>query len=217
MNNGWVKIHRKILEWEWYDDVNTFKLFMHLLIMANHKEKRYKGVLIKKGQVMTGQDILAKQTNLSRRNVRTSLSKLKSTNEVTIKSDSKGSIIQLVNYNNYQVVTNEVTSDRPATDQRPTTNKNVKKEKKKNKSIPKFDLFKEYAISKKPNIELNSLKFKYDSWIENDWRDGYDNKIINWKSKLLNTLTYIKEKELKELSNVERLRALKKAQDEAKN
>ena len=39
--SGWIKIHRQILEWEWYSDTNTFRVFLHLLLKANHKEKKY--------------------------------------------------------------------------------------------------------------------------------------------------------------------------------
>jgi hypothetical protein len=63
-------------------------------------------------------------------------------------------------------------------------------------TIPIFDDFKNYALEKKPNICLDSLKLKYDSWIANDWKNGNDKKISNWKTALLNTLPYIKEKDL---------------------
>jgi len=39
---------------------------------------------------------------------------------------------------------------------------------------------------------LYSLKAKYDSWVENEWRDGNDNPILNWKLKLRSTLPYLK-------------------------
>jgi len=71
------------------------------------------------------------------------------------------------------------------------------KEINKEIKIPSFDEVKEYAISKKSNICLESLKFKYESWVENGWKDGYDNKIKNWKSKILNILPYIKENDNK--------------------
>ena len=32
--SGWIKLHRKITEWEWYSDANTFRVFMHLLLTA---------------------------------------------------------------------------------------------------------------------------------------------------------------------------------------
>ena len=130
MKNGWIKLHRKLIDWEWYDDPNTLRLFLHILLKANHKTKKYRGVTIKPGQIMTGQDLLASELGLTRRNIRTSLTKLKSTNELTIKSSAQGTIIQIVNYVDYQMVTSKTTSDRPTSDQRPTTNKKDKKEEK---------------------------------------------------------------------------------------
>ena len=127
--SGWIKIHRKILEWEWYDDANTFRLFVHLLLKANHKDKNYKGQLVKVGSLLTGRELLSQQTGLSVRQVRTCLERLKSTNEVTIKSSKQGTIIEVVKYKNYQVMTNETTTCRPTNDQQTTTNKNVKNEK----------------------------------------------------------------------------------------
>jgi len=130
MSNGWIKIHRQILEWEWYDEPNTLRLFLHLLLKANHKPRNYRGVNIKEGQIMTGYDKLAKELNLSTQKIRTSISKLKSTSEITSVSTSQGTIIQIVKYKDYQVITSKLT-DEQQTDNKPiTTNKNVKKEKK---------------------------------------------------------------------------------------
>lgn len=78
-------------------------------------------------------------------------------------------------------------------------NKNLKnwiEETKKpivDETIPTFEDFKKYAIEKKPKVDLESVKFKYESWKANDWKNGNDKKIKNWKSTLLNTLPYIKE------------------------
>jgi hypothetical protein len=66
--------------------------------------------------------------------------------------------------------------------------------KSKKNIIPNFEDFKNYALEKKENICVDSLKLKYDSWVENDWKNGNDKEIKNWKSNLLNTLQYIKEK-----------------------
>ena len=89
MSKGWVKIHRQIINWEWYDEPNTFRLFFHLLLKANHKPRKYRGAIIDVGQVMTGLDLLSKETGLSVQKIRTSLERLKSTNEITIKSSNK--------------------------------------------------------------------------------------------------------------------------------
>jgi hypothetical protein len=127
--SGWIKIHRKITEWEWYDDVNTFRLFMHLILKANHKARNYRGVNIELGCLMTGRELLSKETGLSIQQIRTCLERLKSTNEITIKSTKQGTIIQVLNYKKYQVSTNEITAEQPQTNQQVTTNKNLKNEK----------------------------------------------------------------------------------------
>ncbi len=67
------------------------------------------------------------------------------------------------------------------------------REEKKEIYIPEFSEFLTYAIEKEPLINQVDLKLKYESWVVNEWRDGNGNKISNWKSKLLNTLPYIKK------------------------
>ena len=73
--------------------------------------------------------------------------------------------------------------------------KDNNKDKDNNKEyiIPTFDEFLKYSIEKKPNVSQTDLKFKYDSWVANDWKNGNDKKITNWKTALLNTLPYIKD------------------------
>tara|TARA_R110002153_G_scaffold228985_1_gene382000 strand:- start:41 stop:826 length:786 start_codon:yes stop_codon:yes gene_type:complete len=154
--SGFIQIHRKITEWEWYDDANTFRLFMHLLLKANYKAKSYRGMQLESGTVLTGRDLLANELSLSVRQIRTALDKLVATNEVTIETSPKGTKIQIVNYAKYQVATNETTNERPAIDQqttskRPTSdqqtttnNKDNKenKEKKENKKEASFNFLK---------------------------------------------------------------------------
>lgn len=79
----------------------------------------------------------------------------------------------------------------------PNTIKEIKGNEIKGKDIPDFNSFLSYAIKQKPNVDTEAVKFKYESWIENNWKDGYGIEIINWKNKLLNTLPHIKEKQIK--------------------
>ena len=77
--------------------------------------------------------------------------------------------------------------------------RNAKNERKGNKikdniDIPPFEVFKKYAIEKKPLVDPAALKLKYEAWIEEGWKDGNGRPIKNWKSKVLNTLPYIDEK-----------------------
>ena len=115
MNDGWIKIHRKMTEWEWYTDANTLRLFLHLLLKANHKESKWKGETIKAGEILTGRKILAHELALSEQQIRTSINKLKSTNEITIKSTSQYSVIKLNNWKTYQA---EQPTEQPTSNQR---------------------------------------------------------------------------------------------------
>jgi hypothetical protein len=62
-----------------------------------------------------------------------------------------------------------------------------------NNKIPTFIEFRDYALQNKPLANIKDLKLKYDSWVANGWKDGNNKKIVNWKSKILNTLPFIKE------------------------
>lgn len=194
---GWIKLHRQILEWEWYSDNNCFRLFLHLILKANHKEKRFKGIELKIGSIVTSRDLLARETGLSSQQIRTALSKLISTNEITSVTSSQGTIIQIVSYEKYQVATNEITNEQPTNNQQATTNNNVNKEKNEI-YIPEFSEFLQFAIEQVPNINKDEVKLKYESWKVNNWKDGNNKQIKNWKTKLLNTLPYISKIEVKQ-------------------
>lgn len=143
-NQGWITVHRKIRSWEWYTDVNTCHLFMHLLLSANHKDKKHQGVLIKKGQYKTGRIKLATETGLTEQQIRTCLKRLESTSEITIAKHNKFSIITITNWNEYQQKTkqstSEITSNQPATNQQLTTNNNVNNKNNANniEDLPKW-------------------------------------------------------------------------------
>ncbi|WP_338669322.1 conserved phage C-terminal domain-containing protein [Pseudodesulfovibrio methanolicus] len=102
MSRGWVAVHRKIVDWEWYQDANTFRLFMHLLFKANYSFGKWRGESLSPGQLVTGREQLASDLRISEQSIRTALGHLKSTGVITIKSTNKYSIISIVNWDSYQ-------------------------------------------------------------------------------------------------------------------
>jgi hypothetical protein len=175
--SGWIKIHRQILDWEWYSDNNAFRVFMHLILKANHKEKRYKGIELNCGSVITSRDILSLETGLSVQQIRTALDKLKSTNEITIETSSKGTIIQVVNYAKYQLSTNESTNEQPTNNQQVTTNNKEKKERSTFKA-PSLEELNAFCLENNLILSASDFLNYYDS---NGWMVG-KNKMKDWKA-----------------------------------
>ena len=133
---GWIKIHRKLLSWEWYSDINVTRLFIHLLLKANHTENKWQGIVIEKGQLITSLEHLSKETGLTFQQTRTALDKLKLTNEITIKTTNKNSLITIMNYSFYQNDETKITSEitNKITNEQQTNNKQNNKQITTNKN-----------------------------------------------------------------------------------
>lgn len=137
--SDYIKLSRRILEWEWYSDINTKVLFLHMLLKANWKDGRFQGVEIPRGSFASSYQGLAQETGLSIKNVRTALEHLKSTGEVAVNRQPKFTVFTIKNYCCYQSTDTQndkqATGDRQASDRRPTTIEEGKKEKRKEKDI----------------------------------------------------------------------------------
>ena len=99
---GWISLYRKFVNWEWYTDANTMRVFLHLLLLANHKENKWRGILIERGQLVTSYNSISDDLNLTVQEIRTSFKRLKSTNEITTKSTNKYTLVTILKYNDYQ-------------------------------------------------------------------------------------------------------------------
>ena len=120
MAEGWIKLHRSILDWEWYKKPKTAALFFHLLLNANHKASKFQGRDVPKGSMVTGLLSISSDTGLSVQSVRTSLDHLKSTGEITIKSTNHFSIITITNWEKYQDI--NTPDNKQLTNHQQTTN-----------------------------------------------------------------------------------------------
>ena len=141
---AYIKLQRKLLDWEWYSDMVTKTVFIHLLLKANWKDGRWKGYEVKRGSLITGRRVLAEELNLSEQQIRTALNHLKSTNEITIKPTTRFSVITIVNYDRYQQVNQQddqvATNNQPSSNQQSTTIEEFKNNKNnKNKEFKEND------------------------------------------------------------------------------
>ena len=187
MNNGFIKLHRSMMEWEWIDDHNTFRLFIFMLFLANHKPKKWKGIDVNRGQFVSGLHSLSTKTGLSVRQIRTAISHLKSTGELTSKTTNKYTLYTIENYSKYQDKTVEATSkttgketnERQATDNKQEC-KEVKKEEKRVSRFtpPTLEQVSNYCFER-GNL-INPQDF-IDHYQANGWMRG-KTKIKDWKA-----------------------------------
>lgn len=130
----YIRVDRNITRWRWYTDANTFRVFMHLLLTANHKDVEYKGMVIKSGQVLSSRSKLAKELEMTEANIRGAINRLKLTNELTNLQCGNNTLFTLTNYDYYQTnsPTYSPTSNQPLTN---LQEKERKKEKRSKKEI----------------------------------------------------------------------------------
>jgi uncharacterized phage protein (TIGR02220 family) len=215
---GWIALHRKFLEWEWYNDHNVKILFLHCLLKANHKEKQWQGLTIERGQFVTGRKKLAKETGLTEQQVRTALQKLNT--EITIKTTNKYSVVTVVNYSIYQDKQEEnnqqnnqqITNKQPTNNQQITTtnnNNNNNKDNNNNNNIYIVEILdhlnqkanKNFKASNKATASMISARLKEKYTVE-DFKKVIDKKCDDWlNSKQMNQ--YLRPNTLFRPSNFE--------------
>ena len=194
--SGWIKLHRQFLNWEWYDDHNTSRLFLHLLLNVNHDDKKWQGKVIKAGQIITSLVKLSEQTGLSVRSIRTSIKKLHSTGEVTHKTTNKFTLLTLKKWGDYQnfeqsndtLDDKQTTNERQTKDKRTTTTKEVKKERSKEE---------EKETTKEKEAAPSSLEMEFNLF----WKGCHVQR--GSRSKALKSWEQMRKKKLTELSVLE--------------
>ena len=159
--NGYIKLYRKMLNWEWYTNIPVRILFEHCLLKANYQDKNWQGIIIKKGSFVTSYEKLSIETTLTVRQIRTAINKLKMTNELTIKTNNKYSIISINNWDSYQMDDtqndNQMTNKRQTNDKQMTTTKEYKEIKK----IKKDSIYGEFKNVLLNDEQYNNLKEIY--------------------------------------------------------
>ena len=200
MNIGWVKLHRQFKDWEWYNKSEMVHLFIHCLIKANFKDGSFQGIECKKGSFITSLKHLSDETNISIQTIRTCLKKLQLTKEISVKSTNKLTQITICNYDGYQhedgEANKQLINNQQTTNKQLTTIEESKESKEEKNTMPSLDEFIKYALEKKPNIDIDKVKFKFEAWKLNGWQTQRNNKlqpILNWKSTLNNTIPYLGE------------------------
>jgi len=126
MQNGWVKLHRKILQNELFErDKTALLVFIHLLLIVD-RDGRWHG----------GRFQLASICKLKPSTLYSALNRLSVNTTVNTKSNNKYTTISICNWSTYQAVVNNKTYQPSTTgqQQRQHSNKNVATKNKNQES-----------------------------------------------------------------------------------
>jgi len=127
---GWIKLHRKLLENPIMKRPSYAWLWITLLLKANHKEKKFMWnkeiIMIKEGQLITGRKELSVCTGIAETTIEDILNFLEKSSQIRQQKTTKFRLITVINWKDYQESDNKPTTNRQQTD----TNKNVNNEKK---------------------------------------------------------------------------------------
>ncbi len=191
LEGGFVKLYRSLLNWEWYDDINTKTVFLHLLLTVNIEDSKWHGITIKRGSRVSSYRKLAEETHLSIDKVRTAIEHLKSTNEVTHEPHTKYSVFTINNYDKFQNIPQQSYSNPTLVPHSSQQYKKVKESKEDNNTILTSTIENLSTVSTIPTFEevetyireigggVDPQKF-FDTYSARNWKTKKGNP-LDWK------------------------------------
>lgn len=160
-NNGWIKLHRKLLDNPVVmKDSDYLAVWIYLLLNASHTEYPVlfggKKISLKAGQLITGRKSIASTLGISESKVRRILDLFEIDQQIDRQRSNKNSLVSILNWDKYQIfdqqIDQQATNNRPTSDQQPTTNKN-------NKNIKNIKECKEIIYSDVPELNEAIIAF----------------------------------------------------------
>jgi uncharacterized phage protein (TIGR02220 family) len=169
MYRGYVKLWRKSIDTGWLSNHKMWVFWSWCLMKASHKEHKlivgYKQVHLMPGDLVFGLDKASAELKISVRSIRTILDFLKKSENITIKTTNKFSVISITNWDTYQSEKseNDNQNDKQTTNKRQTNDnkqecKECKEEKEYISDVKKLPKEKDEAIPYKEIIEYLNKK-----------------------------------------------------------
>jgi hypothetical protein len=143
VNNGWIKLHRKLLENPFYTNSKAVHLWVHLLMNANHKKKTFyhgrERVTVESGELITGYKSLEQETEINKNTIYYWFEQFQEADMIEVDSNNKYTKVKIENWNKYQKngkdsKTNKKDNKTNISKEKDKKNKNSKTNKKRVKS-----------------------------------------------------------------------------------
>lgn len=183
----YIKLSRKILDWEWYGNINTCRVFIHMLLKAYWKDKKIEGTVIPRGSFPSSYGRLAEETQLTVDEVRTAVKHLISTKEITKRATSKFTVFTVNNYDAYQIIPSTFPNDSQTIPERFPTKEEYKEgnNKKEDTNVskkkfvpPTVEEVRAYCQERGNKVDPQAF---VDHYTSNGWMVGR-NKMKSWKA-----------------------------------
>lgn len=103
---GWVKVHRKIIDASWFNKSEYVHLWLYLLLKANHKDQEIfvgnEKVLVKRGQLLTSRHKLSEVVHVQENKIYRILKCFENEHQIEQHKTRKYTVISIINYDMYQ-------------------------------------------------------------------------------------------------------------------
>lgn len=187
MDNGFIRLHRKFLQWEWYRNPNIKLLFLHLLLSANWKDTTWRGIELHPGELIRTDENLSKEIGITKRQVRSSFLSLRQSGEVSMRYASGSRIITVKNWSKYQsnvtaLVTDPVTARSPklSTDEEYKEVKNIRSMYTPH-TPPTFEEVQDYCLQN--GYQNTDVQAFMDYNEAQNWKMDWRKALVLWNKK----------------------------------
>ena len=140
---GWIKLHRKLIDSKVFANPNILKIWIFFLVKANFKKvfvpvscgTGITTVTLEKGQFLFGRNKAEKKLKINRNTIYKNMKKMEKDGLISIKSNNHYSIVTICNYEQYQpsddeqVTAKEQQRNSKVTAKEQQSNSNVTQEK----------------------------------------------------------------------------------------
>lgn len=153
---GWIKLYRDITDhWIWQEKpFDKRSAWIDLILMANHKDNKFvfgnELTEVKRGSFITSVRKLCNKWGWSNTKVTSFLQILKNDNMIDFLSDTKKTVVTIVNYGLYQDINDTETTQKRHRNDTETTQKHTNKNDKNVKNVKKL----------KKSIEVSEIEIE---------------------------------------------------------
>jgi len=170
MSVGYIKLHRSLLEWQYWDDHNTTRLLIYFLVSVNYEPKKWMGIQINAGSFVTSYDRISQATKMTQSQIRRSMKILISENQISQKTTNKFQLVSLIKWDELQLGENKTTNKQQSNNNQTTIKQQQLKNTKNNKKERITNQLSLISVRKNEFKEsLRPFLSKYGSELLNDF------------------------------------------------